>query len=183
MLLAQQTDSKVPARRKLSASLEDYLEAIFHIVARKQAARAKDIAERVGVNRSSVTGALRMLSDKGLVNYAPYDVITLTEPGRVAAEDVVNRHSALSRFLERVLGVEAGEAERAACGMEHAIPRSVMEQLVSFADFVQTCPRAGADWIEAFMAHCGPDPAGQTCDQCLSQCVGQWQQRKDEQTG
>lgn len=179
--MAPRTDNEAPIRRKLSASLEDYLEAIFHIVERKQAARAKDIAERVGVNRSSVTGALRMLAEKGLVNYAPYDVITLTEPGRAAGEDVVRRHSALSRFLERVLGVEAGEAEQAACGMEHAIPRGVMEQLVSFADFVQTCPRAGADWIEAFIAHCGPDSAGRTCDRCLSRCADQWRQRQDEQ--
>jgi len=179
--LAPQTDNKAPIRRKLSASLEDYLEAIYHIVERKQAARAKDIAERVGVNRSSVTGALRMLSEKGLVNYAPYDVITLTESGRAAAEDVVRRHRALSSFLERVLGVEAGEAEEAACGMEHVIPRGVMEQLVSFADFVQTCPRAGADWIEAFVAHCEPDSTGRTCDQCLSQCADKWRQRQDGQ--
>jgi DtxR family Mn-dependent transcriptional regulator len=40
----------------LSASLEDYLEAIFHIVAEKQAARVKDIAKRLSVNNSSVTG-------------------------------------------------------------------------------------------------------------------------------
>ena len=34
---------------KVSESLEDYLEAIFHIVAEKQAARAKDIAKRLKV--------------------------------------------------------------------------------------------------------------------------------------
>ena len=36
----------------LSASLEDYLKAIFRIVAVKQAARAKDISARVRVIRS-----------------------------------------------------------------------------------------------------------------------------------
>ena len=35
----------------LSASQEDYLEAIFHIVERKHAARAKDIVEHCGVPR------------------------------------------------------------------------------------------------------------------------------------
>ena len=52
----------------LSSNMEDYLEAIFHISKEKQAARAKDIADRLMVNKSSVTGALRSLSEKGLVN-------------------------------------------------------------------------------------------------------------------
>ena len=41
----------------LTASMEDYLEAIFYIVAEKGAARAKDISKRLKVNHSSVTGA------------------------------------------------------------------------------------------------------------------------------
>ena len=175
--LTAKTGNRTQRGRKLSASLEDYLEAIFHIVERKSAARAKDIAERVGVNRSSVTGALHMLSDKGLVNYAPYDVITLTESGRLAAADVVNRHNVLSRFFERVLGVEAGEAEQAACRMEHAAPRGVVDRLVAFADFVASCPRAGADWIEAFMARCESGQAVRPCDECLDECVAQWRRR------
>lgn len=69
----------------LSESLEDYLEAIYHIVSQKQAARATDISKRLNVNPSSVTGALRSLADKGLVNYAPYDIVTLTAEGSVAA--------------------------------------------------------------------------------------------------
>ena len=56
----------MPKNRMLSASMEDYLEAIFHIVSEKQAARAKDIAKRLKVNNSSVTGALRSLAEKGV---------------------------------------------------------------------------------------------------------------------
>ena len=165
--------------RGLSASLEDYLEAIFHIVARKQAARAKDIAERVGVNRSSVTGALHALSDKDLINYTPYDLITLTEAGRSVAADVVRRHNVLRDFLVRVLGVGTGEAEQAACKMEHAVSRGVLERLVAFADFVETCPRAGADWIEAFMARCESQGAAGQCGRCIAQCVERWQGRRE----
>ncbi len=60
----------------LSASLEDYLEAIFHIEQEKHAARAKDITERLQVSGASVTAALRTLAEKKLINYAPYDLIT-----------------------------------------------------------------------------------------------------------
>ncbi len=84
---------------KLSASLEDYLEAIFWIAESKGAARAKDIAERLCVKASSVTGALQALKEKKYVNYAPYDVITLTSKGMEVAKKVVRRHQILSDFF------------------------------------------------------------------------------------
>ncbi len=62
----------------LSASLEDYLEAIFQIVAEKPAARVKDIAKKLNVAGPSVTGALQALTERKLINYAPYELITLT---------------------------------------------------------------------------------------------------------
>lgn len=38
----------------LSESLEDYIEAMFHLVAEKRVARTKDIAARLGVKAASV---------------------------------------------------------------------------------------------------------------------------------
>ena len=40
---------------KLSASQEDYLEAIFNLLAGTTVARSKDIAAQLGVTRASVT--------------------------------------------------------------------------------------------------------------------------------
>lgn len=122
----------MPAKRKLTRSLEDYLEAIFHVASRKGAARAKDIAERLGVSAASVTGALRSLGRKRLVNYAPYDVVTLTDEGDALARQVVKRHSALRDFFVDVLGINEKDAQEAACGMEHALPAPVLERLQEF---------------------------------------------------
>jgi len=138
------------AGNALTASLEDYIEAIFHIVSKKKAARAKDIAERVGVNSSSVTGALHALSERGLVNYAPYDVITLTAKGEKIARDVVRRHDVLRDFFIRVLSVGEEQAEDAACRMEHAISPAVMERIVRFVEHVDRLPDAQADWLKTF---------------------------------
>ena len=96
----------------------DYLEAIYHISSEKQAARAKDISDRLEVNKSSVTGALRALSEKGLVNYAPYDLITLTYEGEQVAKEVVRRHETLKDFFIKILLLEEDEAEEAACKIE-----------------------------------------------------------------
>jgi len=133
---------------QLSASLEDYLEAIYHIVAGKQAARAKDIVERLGVHNSSVTQALRSLADKGLVNYAPYDLVTLTEDGQTAAADVVERHAALRSFLVEVLGLPGDLAEADACRLEHGISPDVLERLRLLMAYRRRNPATVVCWNE-----------------------------------
>ena len=134
------------SRPQLSASLEDYLEAIYHIVERKQAARAKDIVERLGVHNSSVTQALRSLSEKGLVNYAPYDLVTLTDEGRVAAASVVERHQSLRSFLVDVLGLDAEQAEADACKLEHDVSQVVVERLGLFMAYRREHPTRVVSW-------------------------------------
>lgn len=132
--------------QRLSASLEDYLEAIYHIVDKKQAAKAKDIAQRLNVNSSSVTGALQILAKKGLVNYAPYDIITLTSEGKRIARDVIHRHTTLQNFLVKILSVDETEAEETACKMEHVVSQRIMERLVQFVKFIDKCPLGGVMW-------------------------------------
>lgn len=133
-------------RNVLSASLEDYLEAIYHIVQKKQAARAKDIVQRLGVKNSSVTGAMRALADKGLINYAPHDVITLTAKGRRISEGVVRRHEALRDFFVKVLSLEIELADTVACSMEHAFPAKILARLTHFVKFVEK----RADFLDEF---------------------------------
>ena len=121
---------------QLTASLEDYLEAIFQLITEKQVARARDIAKRLNVKQPSVTGALRTLSDKGLVDYEPYEVVTLTPEGMAVAREVVRRHEALKNFLTEILMIDEVEADEAACRMEHAIPTPILE----FLESVSTTP-------------------------------------------
>ena len=139
----------------LSESLEDYLEAIYHIVSQKQAARATDISRRMKVNRSSVTGALRSLSDKGLVNYAPYDIVTLTAEGSTAARRVAHGHEVLRDFFTLVLAVDEELADSAACGMEHHVGRDVLRRLGYLARFIADGTAAdGGRWLGRFREYC-----------------------------
>ncbi len=145
---------------KLSESLEDYLEAIFCIIQEKQAARAKDISKWLKVGRSSVTGALHALADRGLINYAPYDVITLTDEGNSIARGVARRHEVLRDFFVKVLAVDAIEADTAACKMEHAVSKGILQRFVKFVKFIEECPRDGdMKWVESFEYYC-------SCDEC-----------------
>lgn len=167
----------------ITASLEDYLEAIFHIIEEKEAVRPKDIARRLKVSNSSVTGALRSLAEKSLINYAPYDVITLTAGGKDAARDVIRRHEALRDFFVKVLAVDFQEADTGACQMEHSIPKVILERLIQFAEFVETCPRAGAKWIAGFGYHCDQGATRETCERCISSILEDLKVRKKEGGG
>ncbi len=163
----------------LTASLEDYLEAIFHIIAEKQAVRPKDIAKRLKVSNPSVTGALRSLADKELINYAPYDVISLTPTGKMAAKDVIRRHEVLSDFFVKVLAVEEADADKAACLMEHSIPRVILERFIQFAEFVEVCPRGGSKWIAGFNYHCDQGDTQENCEKCISLTLEEVRQRRN----
>ncbi|MBN2108258.1 MAG: metal-dependent transcriptional regulator [Deltaproteobacteria bacterium] len=156
---------------QLSASLEDYLETIYLIVRKKHAARAKDIADQLQVKASSVTAALRLLSEKSLVHYAPYDIITLTAEGERLARDVLKRHQALYHFLLDVLGVGEEEAETGACKLEHSISPLVLKRLISFVDFVQQCPRVGTQWVKEFNSFCQRGAMGENCIDCINDCL------------
>lgn len=155
---------------KLSASLEDYLEAIYHIVEENNVARGKNIATRLGVTRASVTEALRALSKAGLVNYAPYKKITMTDKGEEAARDVIFRHEALHRFFVEVLAVDEKVADEGACRIEHVVPREIIERMMKFIDFVETCPRGGGEFLQGFIDYCRKGGVAADCDQCVSLC-------------
>lgn len=133
-------------RSAVTASMEDYVEAIFLILGEKQAVRAKDIAEHMDVKRPSVTNALHALVRGGLVNHSPYDVITLTERGQEVAREVVRRHQALKEFLVGILGVAAAEADQMACGLEHAVSRAVIDRMVSFTQYMKSSPKVLKRW-------------------------------------
>jgi DtxR family Mn-dependent transcriptional regulator len=162
--------------QQLSASLEDYIEAIYHIITEKQVARGKDITARLAVSGASVTEALRALSRRGLINYAPYEVITLTNEGREIAEDVIRRHNSLKQFFTDVLAIEEALAEEGACKIEHTAPPEIINRMVDFINFLEVCPRGGKDLITGFANFCQRGQTASNCATCVSHCL-------DGQTG
>lgn len=153
---------------RLSSSLEDYLEAIFQIVRSKRAARAKDIADRLRVGRSSVTGALRALAQRKLVNYAPYDIVTLTTRGRTIAAEIAHKHEVLRQFLVKVLAIDEAEADTTACKLEHAVSEHVLERFIEFVEFVDRCPRGGTKWVEGAGYYCQNAAGARDCNRCAA---------------
>ncbi|MGE5293806.1 MAG: metal-dependent transcriptional regulator [Solirubrobacterales bacterium] len=136
--------------QKLSASLEDYLEAILNLADGAGQTRSKDIAASLGVAKPSVTGALQALSNKGLANYERYGCVTLTQQGRAVAREVARKHDILKSFFVDVLGVEKEMAQRAACQAEHALGPEIIGRLLSFIEYVAARSREGCDLAAEF---------------------------------
>jgi DtxR family Mn-dependent transcriptional regulator len=141
-------------KKILSSSLEDYLEAILNLSNANRVARSKDISESLGVSKASVTGALRLLKQRGLINYNPYDFITLTKTGHQRASEVASRHKIIKSFFEQVLGIESAVAHGAACRAEHSLGNEVITKLMDFSNFVTASTETGDDVAERFRKYC-----------------------------
>jgi DtxR family Mn-dependent transcriptional regulator len=150
----------------LTASQEDYLEAILGLIGRMGTARVRDIAEQMGVAKSSVTVALRGLAKRKLVNYKPYELVTLTRDGRAMAERIRHRHKELSGFFLEVLDVDQETAEANACRIEHAVGDGVMRRLSCFVAFMGESSVPAKELPRAFREYCAQQRQGGDCEGC-----------------
>lgn len=117
---------------ELSASLQDYLEAVFFIEEKKGEARVGDLAEFLNVKMPSVVKSLGKLKELGLITQEPYQAICFTASGRAMAKKISNRHAVLKDFFIRVLETDPETAETDACRIEHVISPKTFERLTKF---------------------------------------------------
>lgn len=102
----------------------------------RRSARVRDIARELSVHKSTVSSALRKLADKGLVDYAPYEVVSLTPAGLRVAQKTARKHETLRNFLAEVLAVPADRADRNACRLEHHLGPVVLSRMETFMEFL-----------------------------------------------
>jgi len=113
-----------------SAAVEDYLRGIHAIEELDgSSTTATDLAHRLGLSVSSVSGMVRRLSDAGLVSHERYGRLTLTEEGRRAALGVVRRHRLIETFLVEVLGYRWDEVQEEAEILEHAVSERLLSRI------------------------------------------------------
>ncbi|MDR0871413.1 MAG: metal-dependent transcriptional regulator [Planctomycetaceae bacterium] len=118
----------------LTAAMEDYMEAIYHIVEEHGYAKSGQIADRLGVHKSTVTTALHFLKSQGYIEYEPYQDVKLNDKGREEAEGIVRRHDIFYRLLNQLLGVEKDEASALACELEHSLSPNVAGKFIALVE-------------------------------------------------
>ncbi len=104
----------------LQESGEMYLETIYVLSRKTNAVRGIDIGDYMGYSKPSVSRAIGVLKNEGLVKKDTDGFIKLTEAGEILAKRIYERHTVLSQMLIN-LGVDEKTAVEDACRIEHYI--------------------------------------------------------------
>lgn len=93
-----------------------------------------DLAVVLERSPATVSGLVKQLAERGLVEHRPYHGVELTSQGEAAADRALRRQLVVERFLADVLGFDAGDVRRLAARFEHALPPEVEERLASITN-------------------------------------------------
>ncbi|WP_397545469.1 metal-dependent transcriptional regulator [Saccharopolyspora gloriosae] len=114
-----------------SASVEDYVRAIYGLSERGVAVTNATLTQRLGLSPSSVSGMITKLAQLGLVTHVRYRSVELTSDGRRLAYDVLRRHRLLELFLVEVLDYTWDEVHPEADALEHAVSDELIEHIAA----------------------------------------------------
>ena len=89
---------------KIQESAQDYLESILVLSQEKEHVRATDICNYFGYARATVSVFLKQLKEHGYVAIGEHNYITLTDEGRIIAEDMYERHQFLYNLFRHLIG-------------------------------------------------------------------------------
>ena len=136
--------------KRLTQSLEDYLEAIYVIGLDNKVVRVKEVAGFLEVKTPSVVDAVSKLTEAGLVQHEKYGYLELTRQGTERAKTIHLKHEKIFKFFRDVLSVSDEISKKDACKIEHYISRETLDNMIKFIKFVDTCPSGYPDWMKHF---------------------------------
>jgi DtxR family Mn-dependent transcriptional regulator len=115
----------------MSSAIEDYAKAIYALEERAgDAVSTNALAQRLGVTAASASGMVKRLGELGLVEHTPYRGVSLTEPGRRVALEVIRHHRLLELYLVESLGVPWDRVHQEAEVLEHVLSEE-LEELIA----------------------------------------------------
>ncbi|MGN1195406.1 MAG: metal-dependent transcriptional regulator [Acutalibacteraceae bacterium] len=117
----------------LQESGEMYLETIFILSKHSSCVRSIDVGEYMGYSKPSVSRAVGLLKSGGYITVEKDGGLILTDSGRKIAENIYDKHTTLTKFLEK-LGVDEKTASEDACKIEHVISDVSFEAIKKLAD-------------------------------------------------
>ena len=111
---------------------EDYIETIYLLKKRRGHVRSIDVANELGFSRPSVSRAVGLLKEQGLLIMDDDGELNLTDTGLKLAKKVYEKHTNLTTFLMMTAGVNAQIAETDACRIEHIISPETFRGIKKF---------------------------------------------------
>lgn len=114
-----------------SASVEDYLKAIYSLGKAGARVSTTDLSERLGFAASSASAMISRLAEAGLVDHVPYAGARLTEEGERQALRVIRRHRLLEAFLASSLDIPWDRVHVYAEQLEHAASDELIDVIAA----------------------------------------------------
>lgn len=143
----------------MSASTEEYLEALYTLTQDGKTASNSEISKYLKIAPASVTEMLRKLADGDYVNYSPHQGVTLTPKGFKIAQKMARKHRLLERFLHDTLKIGKDRVHKEACAMEHVLSDETERAMCQTLKAPDKCPDD-----EKVIPAC--DFGFSSCDQC-----------------
>lgn len=119
---------------------EDYLETILRLKKQLGQVRSIDIARDLDYSKPSVSRAMKILGEKGLVYMDGRKFIHLTDEGQAKAESVASRHKLFKDMLTEIFGVSEEVAEEDACRIEHIVSEETVQKIKEKLDIYRQHP-------------------------------------------
>ncbi len=113
----------------ISRAMEDYLKAIYQSAGDDGKVSTSNLAQQMNCSPASVTNMLQKLSELKLVEYEPYQGVTLTLTGRNIALEILRHHRLIELYLADVLGYSWDKVHAEAEQLEHVISEEFEERI------------------------------------------------------
>ena len=128
------------AAKATTASVQDYLAAIYDLAGSGQPVIGARLAKHMGISAPAVTEAIQRLHRSGYVRVGRGKELALTPKGRHIAEMMARRHRLIERWLTDTLGLNWTDAHEEAHRLEHALSPRVEDRLAAMLGMPSTCP-------------------------------------------
>src|SRR6476469_2759602 len=115
--------------KTLTPAHEDYLKAIYLLRAKGDEVNNSALAHHLDVSPASATNMVKKLAELALVEYEPYQSVTLTENGERVALEVLRHHRLLELYLHEKLNLPWDQVHAEAEKLEHVISEALEDAI------------------------------------------------------
>lgn len=126
--------TEVVQKKILSSAHEDYLKAIYLLMAEGNKVNNSALANYLEVSPASATNMVKKLAELDLVEYEPYQSIMLTPAGMQVALEVLRHHRLLELFLHQKLNLSWDLVHAEAEKLEHVLSETLEDAIAAALD-------------------------------------------------
>ncbi len=133
-------DTTTEPRAAATATMQDYLKALLRLEKAQSPVPTSALAEALAVSPSAVTAMSCKLHVAGLVRYAAYHGMALTDHGRGEALRVMRAHRLAEVMMVQWMGYGWEEVDDEADRLEHVLSPEFVNRLEAQLGYPKTCP-------------------------------------------